>query len=138
MSRSGYTDDYDDSDYPLGLYRGSVERAIRGKRGQSLLREMADAMDAMPVKELIAEEIVVDGAACALGVVAMKRGMDVSKLDPEDADTIANKFGIAPSMAREIVYMNDEACYRNETPSERWTRMRKWVAKQIVEATPAS
>jgi len=33
MSRSGYTDDYDDSDYPLALYRGSVTRAINGKRG---------------------------------------------------------------------------------------------------------
>ncbi len=38
MSRSGYQDDCEG----LNLYRGTVRRAIRGKRGQAFLRELAD------------------------------------------------------------------------------------------------
>ena len=37
MSRSGYTDE---CEY-LDLYRGKVERAIKGKRGQKFLQELA-------------------------------------------------------------------------------------------------
>jgi hypothetical protein len=43
MSRSGYVDDVDQKD--LAMYRGAVASAIRGKRGQALLREMREAMD---------------------------------------------------------------------------------------------
>ena len=51
MSRSGYTDDFDDQ-WALIRWRGAVTSAIRGKRGQEFLREMAAAMDAMPEKSL--------------------------------------------------------------------------------------
>lgn len=44
MSRSGYVDDYE----YLELYRASVERAIRGKRGQAFLRELAKVLDSVP------------------------------------------------------------------------------------------
>lgn len=83
MSRSGYTDD--DCDNTLNLYRGTVQRAIRGKRGQAFLRELAAAMDSMPVKELIANELVApNGQVCAIGAVCQARGLDVSKLDYND------------------------------------------------------
>lgn len=151
MSRSGYSHDYADDD-PLqsGRWRAAVNSAVRGKRGQALLIEMAAAMDAMPVKELIATEIVQDGSACALGTVALARGMDVTSVDPEDAEHVAHLFNIAPAMAREIVYLNDEGFdwvqvtgahggeyYRKvEGPDERWRRMRDWIASKIKDATP--
>lgn len=131
MSRSGYSEDYDDTDL-LNLYRGSVARAIRGKRGQAFLREMATALDAMPVKELIADEIVDENKrVCAIGAVALARGTDVSRLDIHDGDQVAARFGIARSMACEIEYENDEAGDM-ETPTERWTRMRQWVNDQLL------
>jgi len=37
MSRSGYTDDYEH----MGLYRKEVENAVKGKRGQSFLKQLA-------------------------------------------------------------------------------------------------
>ena len=41
MSRSGYCDDYGDDDpLALGRYRAQVNSAIRGKRGQALLRRL--------------------------------------------------------------------------------------------------
>ena len=54
MSRHGYSED-GDSDFPVALYRGRVASAIRGKRGQKMLKELLAALDAMPTKELHAE-----------------------------------------------------------------------------------
>ena len=130
MSRSGYTDDYDDGDYPIALYRNAVNRAITGKRGQAFLREMTAALDAMPVKELVADVIVKDSQhVCAIGSVALARGMNVEALDEYDGDDVGKAFGIARSLACEIAYENDEGgpTRTAETPAERWTRMRAWV-----------
>lgn len=132
MSRSGYND-YD-SEYSDILYinwRGAVESALRGKRGQAFLREMLAAMDALPEKRLIANELkITDGEVCAIGAVARVRGTDVSEIDPEDHETVAARFGIAHAMACEIMYMNDEY-WRTETPEARFARMRKWIEEQI-------
>lgn len=108
MSRSGYTDDCDDQ-ARANCYRGAVAQAIRGARGQKALRELAEAMDAMPVKELAAESLVTaDGQYCTLGVLGAARGVDMSCVDPEDWQGVARLFGIAPSMVREVVYENDD------------------------------
>jgi hypothetical protein len=125
VSRSGYSDEGDN----LGLWRHAVERALRGKRGQAFLREMAAALDAMPTKELVAEEVVRDSEhVCALGSVALARKLDVSNLDIYDGEDMGQAFGISRAMAQEIAYMNDEWVRPGrETNAERWTRMRKWV-----------
>ncbi len=49
MSRSGYDDNYDDEAL-CNLWRGAVERAIKGKRGQAFLREMRALVSAQ-IKE---------------------------------------------------------------------------------------
>ena len=133
MSRSGYVDDYDEQGR-FNLFRANVDRSLGGKRGQAFLRELASALDAMPVKELIADELVQDGAVCALGAVAVARKIDVSNLEPDDADAVAETFGIAAPMAREIVYEND-GTGGHETPAHRWTRMRKWVSDHLEKGT---
>jgi hypothetical protein len=133
MSRSNYSDDSDG--WALIRWRGAVESAIRGKRGQKFLIELAEAMDAMPVKELIAKELRIGNSFCALGVVGEKRGIDLRKIDPEDSRSVAEQFGIADAMAREIVYMNDEAPWYDETPAQRWARMRTWVYNSIKKET---
>ncbi len=128
MSRSGYSDD---SEMPLALWEGAVRRATTGYRGQHLLKKLLAALDAMPVKRLITDALRDEaGEVCALGA-----------LDPTakgyDAEDLADHFGIARSLAAEIVYQNDEwsATWRSgigETPEQRWVRMRAWVAAQIV------
>lgn len=143
MSRHGYSDDCDD-DLALGRWRGRVASAIRGKRGQAFLREMRDALDALPEKRLIVNELVTaDGEVCAIGAVALARKCDVSNLDPEEADKVAETFGIAEVLVREIVYANDEFGYYREsdadTPAKRWQYMRNWVEKRIKEdVTPTA
>ena len=133
MSRSGYSEDFDGETGLLNLYRGTVTRAIKGKRGQAFLREMADALDAMPIKELIANDVVSpEGQVCAIGSVALARGLDVTNLDIHDGDEVGKAFGVARSLACEIAFVNDDDfSYRTETPADRWKRVRAWVADQV-------
>lgn len=137
MSRSGYSEDYfGDEPQIANLYRASVARAIRGKRGQAFLREMAAALDAMPVKELITGEVVSpEGQVCAIGSVAVARGTDVKDLDVTDQDEVGKTFGVARSLAAEIAFENDDDFgSRPETPAARWQRMRNWVGRQLRAA----
>lgn len=137
MSRSGYSDDLEPLE--LGRWRGRVASAIRGKRGQAFLKEMLAALDALPAKRLIAEDLESDlggmpfhrgrGDVCALGAVGKARGMDMTAIDPEDRETLADAFGILNVLACEIMFHNDD--YYNETPEARFARMRKWVVSQI-------
>lgn len=185
MSRSGYSDDgWDDesAQWASIRYAGALKSAIRGKRGQTFLKELLAALDAMPVKRLIREHLVIDGDqdsytgdhygggtypqlivgadeliardgtvaamgdVCALGALGKVRGLDMGDLDPEDADGVADAFGINEKIIRDIVYHNDE-CFDYEyvggarrviTPEERWHKMRNWIASLISDATRAS
>lgn len=140
MSRSGYYEYDGDDQWAMIRYRGAINSAIHGKRGQMLLRELAAALDAMQDKRLIAGELVdANGEACALGVVGVARGLNMSGIDVEDYEAVAKAFNIAESLAREIEFVNDDdfSYGRTQTtPEQRWKEMRKWVAGNIVEAKP--
>jgi hypothetical protein len=138
MSRSGYSDyDCDNGQ----LWRGAVERAIKGYRGQAFLKALLAALDAMPEKRLIPYELEENGEVCSIGALGRARGLDMPKHieDMDDngnfaANWISNHFNIAEALAREVMYNNDEAynwCSYEETPEKRWTRMRNWVAGLI-------
>lgn len=133
MSRSGYTDDIENS-WDFIRWRGAVNSAINGARGQAFLRELLIALEALPQKRLISEELQDPydaGAVCAIGAVGKARGLDMSKLDPEDREAVAKAFGIAPALAAELVYQNDEGCWLSELPECRYDRMRLWIEKHI-------
>lgn len=133
MSRSGYVDEMDDQ-WALIRWRGAVKSAIRGKRGQAFLREMRTALDALPEKRLIAYELEQDGDVCALGSVGKLRGIDMSKIDPEEYEQVSAAFGIPEALIREIEYENDEASawFKKDTDEERFVRVRSWVEKHIA------
>ena len=133
MSRSGYTDDCEGWD--LIRWRGAVNSAIKGARGQAFLKEMLTALDAMPEKKLIAGELAEGDAVCALGAVGKARGVAMDGIDPEDRERVARAFGIAEALAAEIVFENDQDFYYSkETPEERFARMRRWIEGQIEPA----
>lgn len=132
MSRSGYSDDCDFDSWANICWRGAVTSALRGKKGQAFLRELRDALDEMPEKRLVAGELVCADGACSLGVVAQRRGIDVTNVDPHDYDIIHRPFGISNALAREIIWENDESWPRPKTAEERWRKMRWWVEHQIV------
>ena len=75
MTRSGYSDDYDG--WQLIKGRGMVASATRGKRGQQFFKDLVAALDALPEKVLIADDLQNDeGDVCALGAVGLKRGIN--------------------------------------------------------------
>ncbi|WP_216675104.1 hypothetical protein [Paraburkholderia elongata] len=125
------------------MWRGAVKSAIRGKRGQAFFRDLAAALDAMPEKRLIADELqTAEGEFCTIGVLGHARGVDMAKLDPEDRDAVGAAFNIAPALAAEIVFENDENDYHwnaalghieYDTPEQRWVRMRQWVEANLIK-----
>jgi hypothetical protein len=136
MGRSGYSDDCDDEYNTANLFGANIARATKGKRGQAFFGALAEALDAMPEKRLVAEELETsDGGVCALGCLGKARHVDLRGVDTEDHDRLGKLFGIAPLLAREVMFENDDDFgwrRERETPEERWTRMRAWVAKQIL------
>lgn len=160
MSRSGYTDDCEDL-WAMIRWRGAVKSAIRGARGQAMLRELIAALDALPEKRLAADSLVTDdGEFCALGALGHARGLDMSEIDPYDREAVAKAFGIAEALAAEIMYKNDECAVANWVPQrveicgpmrrvdarfvthwednehaaeQRWRAMRAWVERHLKE-----
>lgn len=129
MSRCGYSDDLEP--LVLGRWRGRVASAIRGARGQRLLRDTLAALDAMPDKRLIAEELRADDEVCTLGAVLVAKGFDPDKLDPEDYDSIGNALDVPACLVQEIEYLNDE--HAPSDPERRWAFMRNKIA-QLIKA----
>src|ERR1700722_4411379 len=130
MSRSGYSDDCDG--WRLICWRGAVSSAIKGVRGQTFLREMLTALDALEAKRLTAGDLIKDGEVCALGAVGKARNIDMSGIDMEDSEVreeVGYMFGIAPALAAEIMDLNDERYYGS--PEARFEKIRAWVSTQI-------
>ena len=150
MSRSCYSDDYGD-DFPgqLELYRANVRRSIKSAAGQARLRELRDALLALPVKALEADIFAEEGPdvprVCALGAWALvKAGGDVNAAramvsrDADDQETCAalKSHGWPRLVVMDAIYMNDGANHRL-TPEGRYAYMLEWVNEQIVqEAKP--
>jgi hypothetical protein len=141
MSRSGYDNDYEGT-YPGEFWEQAVKNAIRGKRGQKFLRDLLDALDAMPEKALIANRLRdEDGSVCALGAVCVRRGIDTKPLEPIDEhdmehwDPLATALKIAPALVREVEYRNDDG-WIDMTPEARYQDVYRWVQSQIRPAAP--
>lgn len=136
MSRSGYYEGDSDDTWAQIRWAGASASARRGKRGQALFRDLLTALDALPEKKLIADSLrKEDGNVCALGAVAAARSIPTDELDPEDYDKVASVFDIAPVLARDIVFVNDDDFgeHPNESDEERFARVRWWVQRQIIE-----
>ena len=143
MSRHGYLDE-EDRPGQFALYAQRVRNAARGKRGQAWLRELLAALDAMPVKELAAHTVASRGECCAVGALAIHRGIDLTEITYDDrydeeaqgdrtTEWLAKQFDVANCLLRDVVYENDEGGKWDETPAHRWTRMRALVARLVKE-----
>ena len=136
MSRSGYSDDSEN----LAMWRGAVKRAAQGKRGKAMLRRLITALDAMPEKRLAAHSFQAECGDCTLGALARHEGLDTSDLEPTnegdevDRDRTGKRFDIAPALAAEIMFLNDEwdgLLVNRESGEERWKRMRRWAENTL-------
>lgn len=141
MSRSGCSDDCDDL-WGFIRWRGAVTSAIRGRKGQAFLRELLAALDELPEKQLIADSFQAGAGVCTLGAVCQQRGVAAPVSNPDDWDDFdARSFArqalsIPDALAAEIMYLNDEGGWGNETPYRRWERMRTWIVEHIAGDQP--
>lgn len=146
MARS----DAGDDEMPYGLWLGAVTRATTSKRGQQTLRDLEQALLAIPDKRLAYEHISHEGEMCAVGAyVAYKeqqtdpsqdRGAIIKRLEDEyfwegeslrQTARLGEESGIAWSLAWEIASVNDYCFGRDHTPEQRWEKMLAWVRQQI-------
>jgi hypothetical protein len=76
MSRINYSED---EDYPgqFNLFRANVRRSIRGKAGQAALRDLREALLALPNKRLVAHYLAKDGDVCTTGALVLQRRSEV-------------------------------------------------------------
>jgi hypothetical protein len=108
-------------------WRGAVAAGINSKRGQAFLLEMWHTMNELPERKLIAHDLEQDdGAVCAIGSVGKARGIDMSKIDPEDREAVAKAFGISEALAAEIMFQNDE-----QPDVTRFAYMKLWIEQNL-------
>lgn len=150
----------DDEPYPnaSALFQANVDRALKGKKGQTFLREIESALLAMPEKKLIGSAVCEGGQVCLLGAVAVERavkngksradalaelekeakehgqyepeGVNWDEADDETLEYLRSLLGIKQfPLAWTFVHENDECHVR--TPEERYERMLKWVQRNI-------
>ncbi len=134
----------EEEDYPgeFDLYQGNCMRSIKGKKGQAALRELEQALLAMPDKRLIANELeTADGDVCAIGALVKHRGV-TPKSDPEDMEEVGMELGMPRLVAWKVVALNDvdidsyydpkEGHCVSYTPEERYehvlAQVQKWLS----------
>lgn len=142
-------DDGDEENFPnqQALYAQATKNALKGKRGQAALKELEEALLAMPEKRLIEGGLCDNaGGVCAVGAMAVHRQVKAGLMTREDAMTmIATKYGddfhatlevgrevlgLLGCVAVEFAYVNDEeACA--STPEDRYDIVLNWVREQI-------
>lgn len=161
MSR--FNDDGDeDFNNQQRLYAQSVQNAINGKRGQTALLELEEALLAMPEKRLIEGELYREdfpgvagtevvpekGGVCAVGAMVIHRKMKAGMTREQAMEAVAKKFGagyhdtvacakeelgLLTTLATEFAFVNDEeACACS--PEERYGIVLAWVRKNLKEA----
>lgn len=69
-----------------------------------------------------------------MGAYAKARGIDTNKTDADEPDQVAALFDVPHQLVREIAEYNDEmGMTRDETPEQRWVRMRAWINSKITK-----
>ena len=142
MSRYCDYDDYDYEPWMEGQAAGARRSAIRGRRGQQLLRDLIAGLDALPVQELAAGSLEdpETGCVCALGAVRLQRGADAVPLlfDPTDPDVdwrnLAEPFDISETLANAVVSQNEyyDGCNDEQSRRRRWRSVRDWAVRNLT------
>jgi hypothetical protein len=142
MSRFCDSDYYDLEPWMEGQAAGALRSAIRGRRGQQLLRDLVAGLDALPEPELAAGSLEdpETGCFCALGAVRLQRGPEAVPLrfDPKDPDIdwreLAEPFDISETLAHAVVAQNEYGSKRNDEQSRRrrWLSVRAWAVGNLI------
>lgn len=143
MSREWEGDDY----VSEGLWNGRVAMATRSRRGKAALRELRDALLALPEKRLLRHHLALDGQVCALGAwlkgkrcgageapAAVQADLERYGDNGTEIDTLyaAQEAGMTFTLAWEIGQLNDYDGVPGETPEQTYARVLAWVDAQLA------
>lgn len=139
MSRHDYNESlWETNRWKVIRYRGALASAMRGRRGQRFLLEIRQALEAMPDHRLGTGALVsAEGEVCPIGALGMIRGIDMSRIDPDDPGAVAAAFDVSSKVVAELTYYNDDV-WGDVSPEERWRLMCWWVSEQIRSVPQAS
>lgn len=114
------------------LWQANCERSMRGKKGQQELRELRDALLALPDKRLICGALVdEDGEVCAIAAYGRRKGLDLSKFGAySGSDEVGIEGGMPKLVAWKVVEMNDVE-FDHLTPEQRYVKMLAWVEARL-------
>lgn len=139
----------EDEDFPgqAGLWDRSIANALRGRRGQMVLRKLERALLLMPVPErrLISGRLVTGGESCALGALAVQDGIDhgealdeaQARLEYQDEGDLratiemGETLGLPRALACAIAWQNDHGCGWRASPEQRWQKVLNWVRANL-------
>lgn len=152
--------EYDGFGPPPEFWQQAVKNALRGRKGQVILRELREALLALPEPRLIGGSVALEGHVCAIGALARHRlqsgpiELKGGFFEPErrvasledleerfgnwiDDETgtveLGQAMGLVRTLAWEIAYQNDErGPGLHETPEERYQRVLAWVERELA------
>lgn len=138
-----YDDDSEEWALNQGRWANNVKQTFEGKRGQLMLRDLRDALNGLPTKELGAGalcQVTPEGHVlyCIMGAFAHHKGDDNGKLRVDDpgalgaSDTayVGEGHGMSFTMAWTLAQMNDDE-YKRATPGERWRALMDFTTEKI-------
>jgi hypothetical protein len=144
MTRLHYYDDDSDPSQE-GLAAGALRSAIRGKRGQRFIRDLVQALDALPLPELAAGALEDEetGCCCAFGAVRRFRGADAVPLwfhpmeEDMNPDNLVEPFNVSKTLAWSVVQANEDGMIGNDKSTRRlrWKQVRDWAVRQLIPPT---
>lgn len=145
--------DYDGEGPPPEFWWQTIRNALKGRRGQAVLRELKAALLALPEGRLIGSAVVREGEVCALGALARERlaagspltcyghrGTSLAELEEKLGEDLEDEvgsvelgeaLGLARALAWVIADENDEGGSFNQTPEARYHRMLGWIESHL-------
>lgn len=160
-SRFGNDEGYFSEDNTYGLWEGAFKQACGSRYGQKQLRQLRDALFALPIKVFVRGDVAtLEGEVCAVGAFcAYKLAQESSVSMPEAILAVKNDWlrrvrseidaweeyalledvtvqmgvaaGLRRTMAWELGNLNDETL-GGCTPAERYKRVLAWIEKKLA------
>jgi len=128
----------EEENYPgqFELWQANCERSLKGRKGQTALRELETALLALSSKRLIAQELQnAEGDVCAIGALAKYRGREEKDFiaDPEyEMQEVGVELGMPRLVAWKVVEVNDLE-YAHLSPEARYMRVTEWIQRQLAK-----
>ena len=135
--RINYSED-EDFGGQFELWQANCRRSIKGAKGQQALRELRDALLALPTKRLISGALESNGEFCAIGAYAKAKGLTLAQFGEDEHERAGEEAGMPRLVSWKVVYENDEGCGwlpRSvvEPPEARYERMLRWVERCLAK-----